>query len=68
MLYGEDDAHLSRIEKKFNVTASSRGNVLALSGEQNPALKPAAPCWNRSMLILKKAVKSARRRSMRRYA
>jgi len=34
MLFGEDDAHLSRIEKKFNVSASSRGNVLALSGEK----------------------------------
>ena len=35
MLYGEDDAHLSKIEKKFHVTASSRGNVLALSGEKS---------------------------------
>lgn len=34
MLYGEGDAHLSRIEKKFNVSASSRGNVLALAGER----------------------------------
>jgi phosphate starvation-inducible PhoH-like protein len=32
MLYGENDEHLSRIEKKFSVTASSRGNVLVLSG------------------------------------
>ena len=35
MLYGENDEHLSRIEKKFNVSASSRGNVLALSGEKS---------------------------------
>ena len=35
MLFGEDDAHLSRIEKKFNVSASSRGNVLALAGEKD---------------------------------
>ena len=34
MLYGQGDAHLSRIEKKFGVTASSRGNVLALSGDK----------------------------------
>ncbi len=34
MLYGEGDSHLARIEKKFNVSASSRGNVLALSGEK----------------------------------
>lgn len=34
MLFGQDDVHLSRIEKKLHVTASSRGNVLALSGEK----------------------------------
>jgi phosphate starvation-inducible protein PhoH and related proteins len=34
MLYGENDSHLAKIEKKFNVSASSRGNVLALSGEK----------------------------------
>ncbi len=34
-LYGEGDEHLSMIEKKFNVSASSRGNVLALTGEKN---------------------------------
>jgi len=32
MLYGYDDAHLSAIEKKFNVAISSRGNVLELRG------------------------------------
>jgi phosphate starvation-inducible PhoH-like protein len=31
-LYGDGDAHLTAIEKRFNVTAASRGNVLALSG------------------------------------
>ena len=31
-LFGEDDSHLTAIEKKFNITAASRGNVLALSG------------------------------------
>jgi phosphate starvation-inducible PhoH-like protein len=34
MLYGDNDAHLSRIEKKFNVSASSRGNVVALAGDK----------------------------------
>ncbi len=35
ILYGQDDIHLSRIEKKFNVTASSRGNILAISGDRH---------------------------------
>jgi len=35
MLYGEGDSHLARIEKKFNVSASSRGNMLAISGEKS---------------------------------
>ena len=34
MLYGEGDAHLAKLEKKFNISASSRGNVLALAGEK----------------------------------
>jgi phosphate starvation-inducible PhoH-like protein len=34
MLYGEEDAHLAKIEKKFHLTASSRGNILALSGNK----------------------------------
>jgi phosphate starvation-inducible protein PhoH and related proteins len=34
MLYGDNDAHLSKIEKKFGVSASSRGNVVALSGDR----------------------------------
>jgi phosphate starvation-inducible PhoH-like protein len=35
MLYGDNDTHLSKIEKKFNISASSRGNVLALAGEKS---------------------------------
>ena len=35
MLFGEGDAHLAKIEKKFNVSASSRGNVLMLAGEKS---------------------------------
>ncbi len=35
MLFGQDDVHLARIEKKLSVTASSRGNVLALTGEKH---------------------------------
>lgn len=31
-LFGLDDSHLTAIEKRFNVIAASRGNVLALSG------------------------------------
>lgn len=34
MLYGDNDAHLARIEKRFNISASSRGNMLALSGSK----------------------------------
>jgi len=34
MLFGDNDSHLAKIEKKFNVSASSRGNVLALAGEK----------------------------------
>lgn len=34
MLYGEEDSHLAKLERKFNVTASSRGNVVALSGRK----------------------------------
>ena len=33
MLYGEDDKNLLKIEKSFGVVATSRGNMLALSGE-----------------------------------
>lgn len=34
MLYGEHDEHLSKIEKKLGVSASSRGNVVALTGDK----------------------------------
>ncbi len=34
MLFGENDSHLAKIEKKLKVSASSRGNVLALIGEK----------------------------------
>lgn len=33
MLYGDDDAHLSRLEKHYDVEVSSRGNVLAIEGK-----------------------------------
>jgi len=32
MLYGDDDSHLAKLEKKFNIVASSRGNIVALQG------------------------------------
>lgn len=32
MLFGDQDAHLTKIEKKYNVQATSRGNILVLSG------------------------------------
>jgi phosphate starvation-inducible PhoH-like protein len=35
MLFGDDDAHLARLEKKFNISASSRGNVVSLAGERS---------------------------------
>lgn len=34
MLYGDNDSHLERIEKKLNVVLSSRGNTLAMSGDK----------------------------------
>ena len=34
MLFGDNDSHLQKIEKKFNVSASSRGNVLSISGDK----------------------------------
>ena len=33
ILFGEQDSNLRRIEKKLNISATSRGNVLALTGE-----------------------------------
>jgi len=35
MLYGEDDKNLAKIEKSFGVVATSRGNMLALTGESH---------------------------------
>ena len=32
MLYGEDDKNLTKLEKSFHVTATSRGNALSISG------------------------------------
>lgn len=32
MLYGEEDKHLTKLEKNFHVTATSRGNALSISG------------------------------------
>ncbi len=34
MLYGEDDSNLYKIEKSFGVEATSRGNILVISGER----------------------------------
>lgn len=34
MLYGHGDSHLAKLEKKFGITASSRGNILALTGDR----------------------------------
>ena len=35
MLYGEDDQHLTQIEKRFRISAASRGNRLSLSGDKS---------------------------------
>lgn len=34
MLFGDEDIHLTRLEKKFNVQATTRGNMLVISGEK----------------------------------
>ncbi|MBY0406496.1 MAG: PhoH family protein [Rickettsiales bacterium] len=34
MLFGDGDAHLQKIERKFGVSTSSRGNVLSISGDK----------------------------------
>ena len=34
MLFGDEDIHLTKLEKKFNVQATTRGNLLAISGEK----------------------------------
>lgn len=35
MLYGEQDENLTKLERKFGITAVSRGNVLVLEGEKD---------------------------------
>lgn len=40
MLYGEQDENLSKLERKFGITAVSRGNVLVLAGDK-PSLEGA---------------------------
>jgi phosphate starvation-inducible PhoH-like protein len=35
MLYGENDIHLNKIERKLGVQASSRGNTVAIAGEKS---------------------------------
>ena len=35
MLFGDHDAHLEKIEKKFNLSISSRGNVVSVFGEKD---------------------------------
>lgn len=39
MLYGEMDAHISKLEKKFNIVATTRGNLLSLEGEKDDVEK-----------------------------
>ena len=34
MLFGDEDVHLTKLEKKFNVQATTRGNMLAIAGEK----------------------------------
>ncbi len=34
ILYGDNDAHLAKLERKLSITASSRGNVVELAGEK----------------------------------
>ncbi|MEK6746603.1 MAG: PhoH family protein [Pseudomonadota bacterium] len=35
MLFGDEDIHLAKLEKKFNVQATTRGNMLVISGEKS---------------------------------
>ena len=37
MLFGEHDQHLARIEQQLNVSIATRGNKVAITGEQDPA-------------------------------
>ncbi len=34
MLYGDNDSHLAKIERKLNISASSRGSTVVLSGDK----------------------------------
>ena len=34
MLFGDEDIHLTKLEKKFNVQATTRGNMLSIAGEK----------------------------------
>ncbi len=34
MLFGDEDVHITKLEKKFNVQAVTRGNMLVISGEK----------------------------------
>ncbi len=34
MLFGDEDVHLTKLEKKFNVQATTRGNMLSIAGEK----------------------------------
>ncbi len=34
ILFGDEDVHLTKLEKKFNVQATTRGNLLSISGEK----------------------------------
>lgn len=40
MLYGDQDDNLTKLERKFGITAVSRGNILVLAGDK-PALESA---------------------------
>lgn len=39
MLYGEDDKNLTKLEKSFGIVATSRGNMLSLSGSSQAVTK-----------------------------
>ncbi len=34
MLFGDEDINLTKLENKFNIQATTRGNLLAISGEK----------------------------------
>lgn len=53
-LFGEDDAHLAKLEKRFNVNAASRGNNVALNGASRPQVEAAAGVLDELYARLKK--------------